>query len=131
MACWEVTLPKRTASSSSRRCFSVIDFASAGSRLSLRRALAHQVSQRLIVRVNAPFRNQITANKSPPRRGDFPEVFLARDSIARVCAAGTAENSKRMICLKKLIGSNAIARDELEVFLPAFPHFIAAHEPLS
>src|SRR4029077_13774513 len=70
-------------------------------------------------------------NDGAPCRGHFPEILRTRVSIVGAHAASASKNGKCLIGLKKLIGSNAIAGDQLEILLPPFGHFVASHEPFS
>src|SRR5258705_8185866 len=93
--------------------------------------LVHELSQRLIVRVNAPLCNETVANYRPPRSRHLPEVVAGSHSITCVDPTGTAKNGQLVTRLKKLLGVDLIIADDLEVRLPALTHFFAPDETLA
>src|ERR1700722_19366305 len=118
----------------------------------LRRRVAHQFAQRLIVRINAPFCNLPTLHQRAPRRRHFPEpirtegrLHAARRSrrwraVARLCAraertdvaaARRSENCDAFIGYEEFFGVNLIVGDHLEILSPALTHRFAAHETLA
>src|ERR1700727_3501060 len=96
----------------------------------LRIFLAHQLSHRLIVAIDAPLGDLAFAHDGFPRRGNFPMIFAWQFAIHREGAAGRADDRHTAVFLENLFVGNAVVGEPGKIHLPSGAHLFPAYETI-